>query len=185
MAELKFHIKPSPETNDHEVRVYIDGRDVLGNDYLGVDPPEFFAQFSNPASNRMLIGRCTCGVVGCCDEVVLVERNANDVTWRGRENHCFVRAHYEEAIESVSNDYSWEDKFRRAERLANDVLRGCEIKNGFLFQWTSARITSRVIKASFGKADQQKMYEFAWDEANDESATRGTEYLKKQLVDEL
>jgi hypothetical protein len=110
---------------------------------------------------------------------------SSEVTWRGRENCCFVRVQYEEAVESASNDFSWEDKFRRAERLANDVLRGYRMKSGFLFQWTSARITSKVIKVSFGKDSQQKMYEFGWEEANDQSATRGAERLKQKLFDEL
>jgi hypothetical protein len=44
----------------------VDGQDFLGDQYLGLDPPEFFAQFDSP-KDYLAIDRCTCGVVGCGD----------------------------------------------------------------------------------------------------------------------
>jgi hypothetical protein len=184
VSELTFEIRPSPETNDHEVRVLVDGRDVLDEDHMGIDPRTFFAQFSNPNADRLLIGRCQCGAVGCSDYFVSVERDASEVRWRALEDLWFERAQYEETIRVASNDFSWEDQNRRAERLSEEILRGCHTEDGFTFQWASARIAPMVIKLSFVKDNQQKLLEFGWDGATDDSATHGAECLKRQLVAE-
>jgi len=184
LSELSFKIRPSPGTNDHEVRVLIDGRDVLGDDHLGIDPPEFFAQFSIADVDRLLIGRCECGVVGCDDFLVDVERNPTEVMWHAREDLRFDRVQYESAIRFASNDYSWEDQKRRAERLVEEVLRGCRTEDGFAFQWASARIAPMVMKISFSKDGQQRLLEFGWDEATDENAVQGAQRLKGRLLGE-
>jgi hypothetical protein len=182
MSDLDFKIRPSPETNDHEVRVLVDGRDVLGEDYLGIDPHQFFAQFSNPDAGHLLIGRCRCGEVGCGDYRVSIERGPRDVKWHGTVDMEFDLAQYEEAVRRASNDFSWEDQKRRAERLTDDILRGCRTPGGFTFGWASARIAPNVIMLSFVRDGDQKMLQFTWDGVTDESATRGAERLKKRLV---
>ena len=46
IRSLAFAICPSPETNDHELRILVDGDDILARveDTMGLDPPDFFEQ---------------------------------------------------------------------------------------------------------------------------------------------
>jgi hypothetical protein len=83
---LTFEISPSPSSNDHQVRIRIDGEDWLGGDYLGVDPPRFFAQATLESGGRVLVGRCGCGCEGCDDvhvDMVRRERTLCGETTRG------------------------------------------------------------------------------------------------------
>jgi hypothetical protein len=180
MNALTFEIRPSPETNDHEIRVLVDGVGVLENGQMGVDPPQFFRQFSEPQYQQLLIGRCGCGVVGCYDDIVAVEIGPSGVTWRGRNVFHFDRTHYDAAIRTASNDFSWEDSNRRAERLVGQILKGCEAE-GFIFEWASARIAPKVMNLSFMKDGRQKLLQFVWDGATDASATRGAIDFRMQL----
>jgi|CXWL01.1.fsa_nt_gi hypothetical protein len=181
MSKLTFEIRPSPETNDHELLVLVDGKTVLSEDYMGVDPPEFFAQFSKADAGQLLIGRCRCGVVGCGDYHVAVETAPDSVTWRERKEFRFDRGEYEGAVLNASRDFSWEDQKRRAERLAGEILNGCQTDDGAAFQWASARIAPMLMKLSFLKRDEQKLLEFGWDGATDESVVQGARRFRKQL----
>jgi hypothetical protein len=181
MNVLTFEIKPSPETNDHEVLVLVDGKTVLGEGLMGVDPPEFFAQFAKPNAGQLLVGRCECGVVGCGDYLVEVETATDSVIWRGEKELRFERSSYENTVRQASSEFSWEDQKRRGERLAKKILNGCRTEDGFAFQWASARIAPKTMRLSFLKAGQQKMLEFGWDEATDESVIQGARRLRRQL----
>jgi hypothetical protein len=180
MSELTFEIRPSPETNDHEVVVLVDGSKVLDDDFMGIDPPEFFAQFSKTRTGQLLIGRCRCGVVGCGDYLVTVEIAPEIVTWWGAKEFRFERAEYDKAIQRAASDFSWEDQQRRAERLAKMVLDGCRTEDGFTFQWASARIKPMSIELSFQKHGQQRMLEFGWDGATDQSAVEGAKRFRRE-----
>ncbi len=181
MSKLTFEIRPSPATNDHELLVLVDGKTVLDENHMGLDPPKFFAQFSEFNTGQLLIGRCRCGVLGCSDYAVAVETAPDIVTWRAREEFRFDRCEYEDAVCNASNDFSWEDQKRRAERLAGEILRGCQTGDGFAFQWASARIAPMLIKVSFVSGDEQKLLEFGWDEATDESVVQGATRLRSRL----
>ena len=182
MNTLAFEIRPSPDTPDHEVRVRVDGRDLLDGVHIGVDPPEFFGQFAGGGANRLVIGRCACGLMGCDDTIVLVERGAYDVIWRAQEEFRFDRAHYEDAVRGAANDFSWEDAKRRAERLVGGILRGARTPDGFAFEWASARIAPLTIGLGFTKGGERKMLKFGWDGATDTSAIQGAKHLKRQLM---
>ena len=181
MSKLTFEIRPSPKTNDHELLVLVDGKTVLDEAHMGIDPPKFFAQFSKSDVGQLLIGRCRCGVVGCDDYFVAVESAPDIVTWRARKEIRFDRVEYEDALRNASRDFSWEDQKRRAERLAGEILRGCQTDDGFAFQWASARIAPMLIKLSFMKGDKQKLLEFGWDGTTDESVIQGARRFKRQL----
>ena len=81
MNKLSFNILPSPESNDHEIRILINDEDFLGRDYLGLDPPSFFSQYNLDKNGEVMIGRCTCGVEGCGDYSVTVVVNHDNVLW--------------------------------------------------------------------------------------------------------
>jgi hypothetical protein len=79
MNTLDFEITPSPYSNDHQIRFFVDGEDWLSDNYLGIDPPEFFAKNNLQSDGQLLMGRCDCGCIGCDDYLVNVERSDSKV----------------------------------------------------------------------------------------------------------
>ena len=164
MKRLSFKFQPCPESNDHEVRILIDDEDVIGESFLGPDPPSFFAQDFD-ADGALMIGRCTCGVEGCDDFRVTVKHSEDEISWTSDYgvNVSFVRAHYVDTIARARNDHSWEDANRTAERVANGMLKQTKTKDGFEFDWASARIGKSMITFSYSKNHEQKLLEVHWD----------------------
>ena len=110
MNTIRFEIHPSKESNDHQVRIIIDNSDFPGDDYLGIDPPQFFAQKKYFKTGELLIGRCTCGCVECGDYIVQVSTTDNIIIWSdstGRKME-FDKSAYENVIYAAKND-CWED----------------------------------------------------------------------------
>lgn len=162
MNILSFNIVASPETNDHQVRILVDGKDLLGDDYLGLDPPRLFEQENLFRQGKLLIGRCTCGCEGCGDNWVTVDIDHDSVCWSDLSLK-FEKTAYFENVKLVMNDHSWEDKNRCAERLVSEIFQGRKTKSDYSFTWASARVKENVITLSFNKADEQKLFEFNWD----------------------
>lgn len=52
MNTISFEIIPSPNTNDDEVRIIIDGSNWLADGSMGMDPPVLFAELQ-----RNLVGQ--------------------------------------------------------------------------------------------------------------------------------
>ncbi len=174
MNTLSFNILPSDESNDHEVRILIDGSDILGKYYLGIDPHEFFGQHNLLTTGLLLIGRCSCGVIGCDDYSVYVTVFADKVTWANKNGLKleFDKSVYEKAISSAKTDFSWESMERRVERLTNDILKDSMTGDGYKFDWSSTRIREKVIRISYSKEGLQKIFEYTWDGQTVESAIR-------------
>src|SRR3989304_2433827 len=126
MAQIAFTIEPNPSCNDHEVRIFVDGADLLGGD----------------------------------DRRVSVMHEGTEVTWRATTEYSFNRRQYDEELHRASTDHSWEDATRRAERLTEGVLRGCQTQDGFVFDWASARISVGTVTLSFVRPSEQKLLEF-------------------------
>jgi hypothetical protein len=108
---------------------------------LGLDPVEFFAQAALHGGGTLLIGRCSCGCVGCGDVSVEVFDNVTSVEWR--TNHLsigrtvFPRHEYMAAIEAGTADYSWETPGRTVERLVRELDFSDFRRQGLLFlKWT-------------------------------------------------
>ncbi len=175
MNTLSFKILPTDESHDHEVRILIDNSDLLGQDHLGIDPPEFFGQLSLETSGQILIGRCSCGVVGCDDYPVTVNIFDDKISWTNNNglNLEFDKSAYLKTISIAKTDYSWENKERRIERLTSDILKKTKTINDYKFDWTSARIKENVITVSYSKDGQQKLFEFNWDGQTAQSALTG------------
>lgn len=185
MNVLAFEIMPSESSNDHQVRIRVDGSDWLGEDYLGVDPPCFFAQSSLIAGGRLLVGRCVCGCEGCDDVWVDVQRGEHEVLWANAKGLClhFNLETYENMIVSARQDFSWEDTKRTAERLVSGTLEGMLIDDGYTFDWASARVHDGIITLSFSKSGTQKLIEFIWDGHSPEDALRGAKRFHKERVE--
>lgn len=165
MNKLSFNILPSPDTNDHEIRILIDDEDFLGDDFLGLDPTLFFSQDNFDKNGELIIGRCTCGVEGCCDYPVTVVVNQANVLWTNSNglNLCFNMQDYSRSIDAAKNDYSWEDIKRKVERLTTNILKHTQTKDNYIFNWSSARINDKQITLSYSKNGDQKLFYIVWD----------------------
>ena len=179
MNTLSFNILSTDEAHDHEVRILIDNSDILGIDHLGIDPPEFFGQPDLISTGKILIGRCSCGVVGCDDYAVYVNNFMDKITWTNANglNLEFDKSVYEKTISNAKIDHSWESKERRVERLTSGVLNNTKTNDEYKFNWTSARIKENVITVSYSKDGQQKLFEFNWDGQTDQSAVNGANHF--------
>lgn len=165
---LSFRILASPSSNDHEARPLVDGADWLDDDSLGLDPHELVHEFARlPA--RLLIGRCGCGVVGCGDVTVEVERMEATVEWRLHNGPpiIFDRRQYDAEIARFSTDHAWEPLERRVEREVGQVFAGSATKAGLTFDWATTRIRQGMICLSYSRQGMgQSLLEFSWDGQN-------------------
>lgn len=83
--EIAFIMKPSPESNDHQVHTIIDFQDIImhyGEHSLGIDPPDFLSDRALLDSGELTFARCSRGVVGCDDARVRTSRDESTVTWK-------------------------------------------------------------------------------------------------------
>jgi len=172
MNILGFNISESNESNDHQVRILIDRKDWLGENYLGMDPPALFSQAALISGGNAVVGRCNCGCEGCDDVVVDIEITEHSVIWRSDNGLMleFVLNQYLRTIEKQKNDYSWEDLNRTAERLVSEVFEGKELKGNYVFKWASARIEKGLVKLSFEGGYDQKLFAIPWDSKDPETA---------------
>lgn len=184
MNKLTFKILPSPESNDHEIRILIDDEDFLGADYLGLDPPAFFSQENFDKNGELMIGRCTCGCEGCSDFPITVIANEDTVSWTNNNglNLLFDKHDYDSSIDTARNDFSWEDIKRKVERLTTNVLKKSQTKDNYNFNWASARIKENQITLSFSKNGDQKLFDIVWDGQTDTNVIQNAEqFLKENL----
>lgn len=189
MNKLSFKILPTDESQDHEVRILIDNSDFLGKKHLGIDPPEFFGQHSLLTEGQILVGRCSCGIIGCDDYAVYVSVFDDKITWTNDRglNLEFDKSIYIETISGARFDYSWESKERRAERLTSAVLKNTRTSDDYKFDWTSARIKKNTITVSYSKEMQQKIFEFYWDGQTSQNAVTGANCFleQRQIINAL
>ncbi len=184
MNKLSFKILPSPESNDHEIRILIDEKDILGEDYLGLDPPAFLKQTNFDQNGELMVGRCSCGCEGCRDFLVSVQVQDNIIQWTNNKGLKlkFDNEKYLYAINSARIDFTWEDINRKVERLTTNILKNSETKGGYRFDWASARIKLQNITLSYSKNGKQKLFEISWDgqtETNIE--TKAKQFLNNEL----
>ncbi|MGZ6519518.1 MAG: hypothetical protein ACXVED_18165, partial [Bacteroidia bacterium] len=181
---IAFKILPSPESNDSEVKILIDGNDFLGDDYLGLDPPVFFNQQTLFQSGELMIGRCTCGCEGCSDYSVTVNVDNDKIIWTNHNGLKleFNKVEYEKIILEAKNDNSWEDENRKIERLISNLLHNTKTKDGYNFNWASARIKNDFITLSFSKNGEQKLLEFSRDKTSlDNTLINANKFSDRQL----
>ncbi|WP_060337788.1 hypothetical protein [Burkholderia ubonensis] len=171
---LVFRVLASPETNDHEVRIVIDGEDIIDrlSHAIGLDPIDFFEQHALLQGGRAVIARCDCGVIGCGDRTAKVAIGGTFVEWD--VNVIGIRRFpsdaYRRWIVGAANERGWEDANRRAERLVSEVLAGMRLDDGKVFQWASARIAPGQISLSFWGDGEQSLLSINWDEVHTDTA---------------
>ena len=183
MNFLEFKILESAETNDHQVRVFVDRKDIMSLAYLGLDPLNFNAKNSLKSDGWSTVGRCSCGVEGCDDLDIDIEVTDHSVVWRSDRGMYFefVKSQYISALDNVSSDHSWEDNNRTAERLVSEVFREKTLKGNFAFKWASARIEKGVIRLSFEGGYDQKLFDIKWDGENPDTALASARLAIKEI----
>lgn len=189
MNTLSVKVFESHETNDHEARIFVDGADWLGEDYLGLDPPRLFSQSALISGGQARLGRCGCGVEGCDDLTAEVVILGTQVEWRGFRGGplVFERQRYLAELSRQAGDHSWEDSNRRVERRIDAVFAGCALPSGLVFDWASARIGRGKITLSFSTPGgapgwRQKVVELGWDGEDVAAAERRARTLRAEMM---
>ena len=182
---IAFRILPCFQSNDHQVRILIDGDDWLDASPLGLDPPEFFSQPALRSSGELIVGRCDCGVLGCGDTTVDVSRELGLVKWTNANglDLAFSEIEFDLAISFASNDFTWEDCNRESERLAGQILSGLEF-DGYRFQWASTRIKKNTLTLSFTRRDQQQLIDLPWDGASSKNAVEVSQRFRNSRTNQ-
>jgi hypothetical protein len=186
MSRLSYRILPNPDDKTHEVRLIVDGADWIGEDRLGLDPPDLIFELRRTDRDRIIVGRCTCGVIGCDDLVVKVVRTAETVEWSRPDGPAvaFDADQFDDVVGTLARDYSWEPLGRTVERELGVMFSGKVTDDGYAFDWSSTRFRPGVVVLSVTKDGQQKLLEFSWDEATLDSALkRGRQVLRERFED--
>jgi hypothetical protein len=175
MHSLALHFEASPYSNDHQVRPVIDGIDLLrdfAEDSLGIDPPQFFRQPALGRKGKLLIGRCSCGDVGCGPVLIDVMVENRRVTWQFDTEHVyhFELQQYLECFERASLNTTWESVGRTAERLVSSIDFGKLSDQGYRFDWASTRITRACVTLCFVRDGRQRLFGVEWDDRRAEDA---------------
>ena len=175
MHFLALQFEASPYSNDHQVRPVIDGIDLLrdfADDSLGIDPPQFFRQPALGRRGKLLIGRCSCGDVGCGAVRVDVAVADRRVTWHfeTKRAYHFELQQYLECFERASLNTAWESVGRTAERLVSSIDFGRLSDQGYRFEWASTRITRACVTLCFVKDGRQRLFGVDWDDRRAEDA---------------
>jgi hypothetical protein len=175
MHFLALQFEASPYSNDHQVRPVIDGIDLLrdcAGDSLGIDPPQFFRQSALGRKGKLLIGRCSCGDVGCGAIRVDIAVADRRVTWQfeAESTYHFELQQYLECFERASLNTAWESVGRTAERLVSSIDFGRLSDQGYRFEWASTRITRACVTLCFVKDGRQRLFGVDWDDRRAEDA---------------
>jgi hypothetical protein len=85
---LRIEVRPSPETNEHEVRLFGDDDDIIArfwDDMIGLDPEAILAEpcqlRCDATPHFAIIARCCCGEIACGNVRVEVRRSQDFVEW--------------------------------------------------------------------------------------------------------
>lgn len=85
---------------------------------------------------KLLVGRCSCGVIGCGDITVDITTERETVFWLTVNEHKFIfeKGGYNRTIEAARTDFSWEDLNRKVERHVSEIFKNTSyFRNCFPF----------------------------------------------------
>lgn len=161
LTELRIVVRPSEETNDHEVCLLGDGEDLIrrfDSGLIGLDPDDILVHpspliaLSEP--HVATVARCDCGVIGCGSLEVSICREGDVVSWRSVYSSVVVQFRadlYEREVERAVNDRSWETPDRTTARLISDFVdRRALAERGLRFEWASGRLREGAMSLSLG-----------------------------------
>src|SRR5215472_18585129 len=123
-VQLRIEVRPSQETNDHEVCLLGDGEslvDRFSNGLIGLDPDDLLIDpcplRAENVPRRVTVGRCSCGIVGCGSVEVEIRRDHDEVIWTGLNSSqrvYFLAVQYDAEVERAFRDHTWETPERTA-----------------------------------------------------------------------
>jgi len=158
LAEFRIEVRPSPETNDHEVCLLADGENLIerfSSGKMGMDPNDLLTEpcplRADVCGHGVCIGRCSCGDVGCGSLGIQIRRDRDQVLWTasGSPPVRFLATQYNAEVERALRDYTWETPERTAARLISRAVdRSALARRGFEFSWASGRCMDGVMTAS-------------------------------------
>ena len=200
MTELNtiaFQVIPSPETNDHEVKIFVDGRDYIAQHWpamIGMDPDDVlsYRELSpRDEPHDATIVRCGCGIVGCGSAWVRIAAEGNRIiwdTWRGDASQppagtlVFDRNQYMQAVRDAVEDHSWETPDRTAARILTELVDHRTLAaNNLTYQWASGRLQEATLSISLGGPGgcHQILVHVPWGKQSpEEIATEAADLLK-------
>jgi hypothetical protein len=170
-----IRVRPSPETNDHEVCLMADGEDLvarLGSALMGLDPDDLLVEpcplAVDGTPRTVTVGRCECGVTGCDSVAVVISREGEVVTWSSTDGATRVRfdaRQYSAEVARALGDFSWETQDRTAARLiARGMDRQALAAMGLRFIWASGRVEPRQMTVSLDlDGAYQVLVHVPWD----------------------
>lgn len=173
LNQLDYQVMPSPDSNDHEVRLIVDGVDILGDTRLGLDPLDFMRFVRSDASGDVLVGRCACGCIGCDDVTAKVKFDDLTVQWHLLGHTYYFECNaYKDTLSEVVADHSWEDVGRRVERLITEHVEADQRwRDGQSnFDWVSTRCSSHQLTYSFTRNGEQIIFSTGWDGRTEQDA---------------
>ncbi len=156
LERLSISVRPSPETNDHQVVLRSEEGDLIerfGDRMIGLDPDDIMVEpcplLPGDAPRSVLIGRCDCGVIGCGSVEVTIAVEEGVVSWATAVRTVGVRfdvTQYTAEVQRALADFSWETPDRTAARLiAKSVDRDRLAGAGLEFTWASGRIAQNTM----------------------------------------
>ena len=193
---IAFRVFPSPDTNDHEVRIFVDGKPLIAEHWpemMGMDPDDLLSYRElapREEVHEATVVRCGCGIVGCGSAWVRISAEGNLViwdSWAGDTGNppagtlVFAREQYMQAVKDAIEDHSWETPDRTAARiLASLVDHRALALNNLKYQWASGRIRNATLTISLSlPPSYQILVHMPWNqESPDEIARESADILK-------
>ena len=159
LPAFTIRVRPSPETNDHEVCLLADDTnlvDKFATGLMGLDPGDLLIEpcvlRAESSPHIALIGRCSCGIVGCGSVEVTIQKDGDRVIWTAIDSSLSVQfeaVQYDAEVERALHDQGWETPERTAGRLISQAVdRTSLARRGFEFSWASGRCTDGMMTAS-------------------------------------
>jgi hypothetical protein len=182
LSQIQFRVEPSPETNDFEVKIFVDGADFIGTnwpDMMGMDPADVLSlEFLAPREIRhyQTIVRCGCGVVGCGSVALWIEREGDRVTWEwptqrleytSPKSVVFELEQYLQALNAAIADTSWETPERTAARLLKPLVNHDALAaHNLRYHWASNRIREGKFTVALKgpELDRQILVHTSWEQ---------------------
>jgi len=130
--ELRLRIRRVAPDQGWEVRLLVDGIDVIGRSGTGMDPDTLLPRglSATAPGHRVVLVCCGCGDVGCGSASAVIRRAGDVVTWKDWETdlaldlptYRFAADQYDEAVARADRDRGWEPSHRTAARHARALL---------------------------------------------------------------
>jgi hypothetical protein len=192
-SALRLEIRHTPPRKDHEVRIWVDDRDLLsGLDVLGLDPDDLFwptpTLLPTAFPTTTTLARCSCGEVGCADVMVRIEQEHPCVLWTVEgvaSTVRFLHQDYEAEVLRAAGDYSWETPDRTAARLVREripLVSEHLDRLGVRFEWASGRVQAGKFTVSLASVRGQVLLHVPASGPPEALAARMLEALREYRV---